>query len=622
MRLSAHLLLLVLSFLSLPLGACSRGGAPEIPDDERRPDLAVSPGPVDLGRADGGTDPTDTCESPCWLNPLPQGGFISGLWVDASGDGWAVGDTSLVRIRGDNPQLLRYPGWMGGPYLRAVWGSGPTDVWVAGEVVLHYDGTSWTAVSALADQGFQDVWGTGPADVWLVGSWGRIRHYDGSKWSEVPSGVMQTLRTVSGTGPNDVWVGGQFGLTLRWNGTSWRQVATPVGYDINSISCSQTNDCWAVVSSDMYGGSGKTVLHWDGVKWTQRGDIPATGSFYSVLALSANEVWLAGAPTYRFDGTSWTNTTMALSPSLIKKIGVAAGNARVGGGIYGQILRWNGSKWSPITSGRGDHMAAAWAGPAGEVWVGGRSKLLARYGNGRLEWATPPDGHGGYYGVWGSGSRDVWAVGDSGKIAHYDGTAWSDVPSGTIYTLRAVAGTGPADIWAVGDSGTLLHYDGTRFSSVVPGVSGNLRSLWVGGPTEAWLGSDTGGLSRWDGIRWTAWPTSFMREISSLWGSGSNNVWAVGGKINGTDSMILRFDGTTWTEQTPHPDMRHPYAVWGSGTGDLWTGGLYGTLFRRIGASWQPVPLGSNFRVLSMATTPRHLFVGGEYGMLIRIDLP
>src|SRR5580698_8942367 len=30
-----------------------------------------------------------------------------------------------------------------------------------------------------------------------------------------------------------------------------------------------------------------------------------------------------------------------------------------------------------------------------------------------------------YRGIWGSGPDDIWAVGDKGTIAHFDGHAWS-----------------------------------------------------------------------------------------------------------------------------------------------------------------------------------------------------
>ena len=35
------------------------------------------------------------------------------------------------------------------------------------------------------------------------------------------------------------------------------------------------------------------------------------------------------------------------------------------------------------------------------------------------------------YGVWGSGPKDVFAVGSNGTILHYDGRAWKPLTSGT-----------------------------------------------------------------------------------------------------------------------------------------------------------------------------------------------
>ena len=38
-------------------------------------------------------------------------------------------------------------------------------------------------------------------------------------------------------------------------------------------------------------------------------------------------------------------------------------------------------------------------------------------------------------GVWGSSATDVFAVGDSGTILHYNGSAWSAMSSGTTNEL-------------------------------------------------------------------------------------------------------------------------------------------------------------------------------------------
>jgi hypothetical protein len=70
---------------------------------------------------------------------------------------------------------------------------------------------------------------------------------------------------------------------------------------------------------------------------------------------------------------------------------------------------------------------------------------------------------GGFFsGVWGSGSNDVWAVGSRNLVSealHWDGTAWSPVPTTEQYEsfFAAVWGSGPSDVWAVGFGAILRH---------------------------------------------------------------------------------------------------------------------------------------------------------------------
>ncbi len=72
-------------------------------------------------------------------------------------------------------------------------------------------------------------------------------------------------------------------------------------------------------------------------------------------------------------------------------------------------------------------------------------------------------------GVWGSSSTDVFAVGYSGTILHYDGNTWSVQASGIAVLLSGVWGSSATDVFAVGGvlSATILHYDGTDWSAEV-----------------------------------------------------------------------------------------------------------------------------------------------------------
>ncbi len=62
--------------------------------------------------------------------------------------------------------------------------------------------------------------------------------------------------------------------------------------------------------------------------------------------------------------------------------------------------------------------------------------------------------------LWGSSSDDVYAVGDNGSIAHYNGTSWSKIESGTTTDIN--------DIWG--------YYDKERESTTVIAVASELMS--------------------------------------------------------------------------------------------------------------------------------------------------
>jgi hypothetical protein len=75
-------------------------------------------------------------------------------------------------------------------------------------------------------------------------------------------------------------------------------------------------------------------------------------------------------------------------------------------------------------------------------------------------WQNPLPQGNSLLGVWGSSGSDVFAVGGSGTILHYDGSSWSSMSSGTSNHLGGVWGSSGSDVFAVGEGGTVLHYSG------------------------------------------------------------------------------------------------------------------------------------------------------------------
>lgn len=71
--------------------------------------------------------------------------------------------------------------------------------------------------------------------------------------------------------------------------------------------------------------------------------------------------------------------------------------------------------------------------------------------------------------------NDVWAapagrlmvaVGDGGRILHFNGLSWTSQTSPTSRTLRSVAGLVGGSVWAVGDRGAVVHWDGLSWQKV------------------------------------------------------------------------------------------------------------------------------------------------------------
>lgn len=604
------------------LGACSQGGAPSNYDDV--PALDLAKGAVDLGMADGGLPSEGECDSPCWLNPVPQGNSLEGVYRDPSGNGWAVGGSSIVRIEGDKLKLVRHPAWNRQTFLENIWGSGPSDIWVVGNAVLHFDGSTWTELGEYSLKGITDVWGTGPSDVWMVGISGQIHHYDGTSWTKVASGVTQALFHITGSSSRDIWAGGEYGLLLHWNGTAWQKVTSPTLDQIGSLSCASSTDCWMIPmrANDI---SGNTAFHWDGVRWTKQSSIPV-GIFYAVIAVSANEVWLTGPNTYRFDGSTWTNTTTGRSYYSMQKISTSGTTEQLGVGSIGLISRWDGSTWRTLSSARATGVSGGrtswhggWTSPQGEFYFVGAGGEMGRYSAGKLEWLGTPAGTSTYFAMWGTSNKDIWIVGEYGRISHFDGTTWTQVASGVSESLRGVGGSGPSDVWAIGDKATILHYDGTSFtpSAGGPGIS-SVNALWVSSASEVWVGGTSGTLARWNGSAWTRWPKQFARDISAMWGSGPSDVWATGGTVV-SEVMLLRYNGATWEAQPSPVGLEVPTALWGSGPLDLWMTGNYGGLLHWNGATWKKVPIGTNHTIKAIGRSGKSVFPVGEYGTVIQV---
>ena len=119
---------------------------------------------------------------------------------------------------------------------------------------------------------------------------------------------------------------------------------------------------------------------------------------------------------------------------------------------------------------------------------------------GPVEWTAEPlpaKGNVEINALGGTSASDVWAVGFG--IFHFDGSTWSDAAPvrGAGTAFNAISVVARDDVWAVGVNGRVAHYDGKAWSveqievarvSTDPAIKGYYDLLAVAAwPGEVWV---------------------------------------------------------------------------------------------------------------------------------------
>ncbi len=278
-------------------------------------------------------------------------------------------------------------------------------------------------------------------------------------------------------------------------------------------------------------------------------------------------------------------------------------------------------------------------------------------------------------GVAALSSTDVWAVGQRGGqtlVEHWNGTAWSVVPSADIGPgfsdgLQSVSAIGPADIWAMGSYSSsnqpplilFEHWNGQAWSISLPsprvpvGSSNpidslsnlSLLSLSADAAGDAWAATGGGGpysVMHWNGSSWTSVAGVFPNgyEINGVWAASSKDVWAVGNSLQPMHMPTLfeHWNGTAWQAvQGPPPGYTRVglYAVSGSSSSNIyavgavatqsfpsthtfvehWNGSAWSLVHSQNPSTVDPGPNGTLLDYLyAVSATPDAAFVAGFQG--------
>ncbi len=290
-----------------------------------------------------------------------------------------------------------------------------------------------------------------------------------------PTGQNGVLESVTAPSDGNAWAVGYSnaaanGLGAKmvidhWNGSAWSQVTAPAitgSADLLAANSSGSNDAWAVGYSRIQRYTFYPLaVQWNGTSWSIntsiRSALPGNTILYGVTDISPTDAYAFG-----------NNASLA----------------------SGELAKWNGSTWSavsyplPTSTGYDQTLNAISANGANDVWIIG--SYLDQVGA-NLRWETFSDHWNGS--TWtvvpmplvtGSdnlftyqvqsmdviSSTNIWMVGGSGDnaspyggtpsntlVEHYNGSAWSVVPSpdtGTDDNLTGVTETSPTNLTAVG----------------------------------------------------------------------------------------------------------------------------------------------------------------------------
>lgn len=219
------------------------------------------------------------------------------------------------------------------------------------------------------------------------------------------------------------------------------------------------------------------------------------------------------------------------------------------------------------------------------------------------------------WGSWGSSPTDVFACGQAGTLLHYDGTAWTSMTSPTDKQLLSMWGSSASDIYGVGVEGTLLHYDGTAWSSVFSYTTNTLRGIWGHSASDIFVVGNIGTVLYWNGEFWESMNTGTETNLHGVWGTSPDNVY-----VTGEEGIILHYDGSSWTE------VESLATGWlndlcGSGPDDIYVVGQASTLRHFDGTSFKPMGILSNSSYWDVwVASPSSIWAVGNLELIAHCD--
>jgi hypothetical protein len=604
-----------------------------------------------------------------WVSLTPSGipgtdGDVLAIAADSSGDVYVGGVFSVIGAtvaknlaKWDGSTWSALGGGIGGvshPDLVCSLAVSGTNLYVGGDFtnagsvwvngIAKWDGTSWSAMASGIVGDYRCVvtaLAVSETNLYAAGLYytttnggvptNCVVKSDGSAWSVLGGGFDKTVNALAASGTN-LYAGGNFTMVggvsasgvARWDGSAWRAMGSGIGGSpypqvfALAVSGTRVYAGGSYTTPGNYGG----VACWDGNTWTDMG----LGRFgynatVRALAVDGTNLYAGGgilAPVgggwfgcmAKFDGTKWSamNTGTALGVTVLA-LAVSGNTIYAGGDFTAQgtachIAKWDGTNW-----------LAVW--PATQ-WMDGYVEALTvsgtnLYAGGQF---TPR----GAYGA---------------NIAMWNGSYWFGLSSGMNSAVCALAANG-TDLFAGGyftqaglvGASCVAKWDGTSWSwsplgsgvnNPVFAVAVSGTNFYAGGCFTAAGGATANRIAKWDGSSWSALGSGMNSNVYAMMFIGTNlyagGDFTIAGGVPA--NHIAKWDGTSWSALGLGVDNT-VYALAASGT-DLYVGGSFGNagtvqasnIAKWDGNGWSALGSGMNITVRALTVCRTDLYAAG-----------
>lgn len=224
--------------------------------------------------------------------------------------------------------------------------------------------------------------------------------------------------------------------------------------------------------------------------------------------------------------------------------------------------------------------------------------------------------------VWVAGPRDVYASGKAGTVIHWDGAAWTVLPTTGQSDLKSIAGASGTDIWTAGTT-DVYHWNGTTWTGQPP-ANFSVTGMWAAGPNDFFSSGFKSTIGRYTGGPQWVYTEDILNPVTvtlnGIWGANNTDVFAVGNA-----GTVLHSQGGTWMTQTT-PATHTLLAVGGSSSSNVYAVGRTGAqapIVFHYDGSWQdqtanlPPDLVSPINLRGVWGTTGHVFAVGDSGKIV-----